>query len=115
MEQCIVGGKHLFYAKGPVSWSSNTAAQRTRNFYSDYGYYFLTESSDDVATIDSTTFLKKNYPTADNYHSLYEVDGFSWYHGGRNLFDSETISKGNTKRSYSPTYQSLRLENSVWR
>ena len=98
VEQCIVGGKHLFYAKGPVSWSSNTAAQRTRNFYSDYGYYFLTESSDDVATIDSTTFLKKNYPTADDYHSLYEVDGFSWYHGGRNLFDSETISQGNTKR-----------------
>ena len=98
VEQCIVGGKHLFYAKGPVSWSSNTAAQRTRNFYSDYGYYFLTESSDDVATIDSTTFLKKNYPTADDYHSLYEVDGYSWYHGGRNLFDSETISQGNTKR-----------------
>ena len=98
VEQYIVGGKHLFYAKGSVSWSSNTAAQRTRNFYSDYGYYFLTESSDDVATIDSTTFLKKNYPTADDYHSLYEVDGFSWYHGGRNLFDSETISQGNTKR-----------------
>ena len=98
VEQCIVGGKHLFYAKGPVSWSSNTAAQRTRNFYSDYGYYFLTESNDAVATVDSTTFLEKHYPTADDYHSLYEVDGFSWYHGGRNLFDSETISKGNTKR-----------------
>ena len=98
VEQCIVGGKHLFYAKGPVSWSSNTAARRTRNFYSDYGYYFLTESNDTVATVDSTTFLNKYYPTADDYHSLYEVDGFSWYHGGRNLFDSETISKGNTKR-----------------
>lgn len=98
VEQCIVGGKHLFYAKGPVSWSSNTAARRTRNFYSDYGYYFLTESNDSVATVDSTTFLKKYYPTADDYHSLYEVDGYSWYHGGRNLFDSETISKGNTKR-----------------
>ena len=98
VEQCIVGGKHLFYAKGPVSWSSNTAARRTRNFYSDYGYYFLTESNDAVATVDSTTFLEKHYPTADDYHSLYEVDGFSWYHGGRNLFDSETISKGNTKR-----------------
>ena len=59
VEQCIVGGKHLFYAKGPVSWSSNTAAQRTRNFYSDYGYYFLTESNDAVATVDSTTFLPR--------------------------------------------------------
>lgn len=98
VEQCIVGGKHLFYAKGPVSWNSNTAARRTRNFYSDYGYYFLTESNDSVGTVDSTTFLKKYYPTADDYHSLYEADGYSWYHGGRNLFDSETISKGNTKR-----------------
>lgn len=98
VEQCIVGGKHLFYAKGPVSWSSNTAARRTRNFYSDYGYYFLTESNNSVASLDSATFLKKYYPTADDYHSLYEVDGYSWYHGGRNLFDGETISKGNTKR-----------------
>lgn len=98
VEQCIVGGKHLFYAKGPVSWSNNTAARCTRNFYSDYGYYFLTESNNSVAFLDSATFLKKYYPTADDYHSLYEVDGFSWYHGGRNLFDSETISKGNTKR-----------------
>ena len=98
VEQCIVGGRHLFYAKGPVSWSSNTVARRTRNPYSDYGYYFLTESDDTVATIDSTAFLEKYYPMADDYHSLYEVDGYSWYHGGRNLFDSETISKGATKR-----------------
>lgn len=37
--QYVRDGKHYFYAKGPVSWSSNTATRRTRNPYSDYGYY----------------------------------------------------------------------------
>ena len=96
--QCIVGGKHLFYAKGPVSWSSNTAAKRTRNPYANYGYYFLTENNDTVAATDSTAFLNNHYPSADDYHSLYEVDGYAWYHGGRNLFDPETITQGHTKR-----------------
>ena len=41
---CLVGGKRLFYAKGPVSWASASATVRTRNPYSDYGYYFLTQS-----------------------------------------------------------------------
>lgn len=40
---CTVNGKRLFYAKGPVSWSDNNTGQRTRNPYSDYGYYFITE------------------------------------------------------------------------
>ncbi len=26
--QCIVGGKHYFYAQVPVSWKSETALQR---------------------------------------------------------------------------------------
>ena len=28
---CVVGGRRLFYAVGPVNWSSNTAVARTRN------------------------------------------------------------------------------------
>jgi hypothetical protein len=95
---CTVGGKRLFYAKGPVSWSSNTASRRTRNPYSDYGYYFLTQSDSQPATVDETTFLNSFYPSADDYHSLYEVDGYSWYHGGRNLFDTEAIAQGKTKK-----------------
>lgn len=94
---CTVNGHRLFYAKGPVSWSSNSATRRTRNPYSDYGYYFITESSGEPTTVDTTAFLNSFYPSADDYHSLYEVDGFSWYSGGRNLFDSETIAQGSTK------------------
>ena len=97
VEQCIVGGRHVFYAKGPVSWTNNTTSQRTRNPYSNYGYYFITQNDDSVLTVDSATFLSSHYPTADDYHSLYEVDGFSWYSGGRNLFDTEALYQGQSK------------------
>jgi hypothetical protein len=60
---CTVGGKRLFYAKGPVSWSSNTASRRTRNPYSDYGYYFITQTDAEPATVDETTFLSSFYPS----------------------------------------------------
>ncbi len=95
--QCIVGGKHLFYAKGPVSWSSSTISRRTRNPYSDYGYYFITQTDEEPATVDSAAFVSSFYPSNDDYHSLYEVDGYSWYHGGRNLFDPTAVAVGASK------------------
>ncbi|MGI6232981.1 MAG: type IX secretion system sortase PorU [Prevotella sp.] len=94
---CKVNGRLLFYAKGPVSWSNNTAARRTRNPYSDYGYYFITQGDEETTTVDSTTFVDSFYPSADDYHTLYEVDGYSWYHGGRNLFDTQTTASGETR------------------
>lgn len=96
--QCVVGGKHLFYAKGPVSWTSNSSTVRRRNPYSDYGYYFITQSDEEPATVDSATFVSSFYPSPDNYHSLYEVDGYSWYNGGRNLFDPTPISVGGSQQ-----------------
>lgn len=94
---CTINGHRLFYAKGPVSWSSNDASRRTRNPYSDYGYYFLTENDSALATVDSTTFINSFYPSADDYHSLHEVDGYSWYPGGRNLFDPTPVAAGNSQ------------------
>ena len=91
---CTVGGRRLFYAQGPVSWSSNTATSRTRNPYSDYGYYFLTEDSTEPATVDSAEFVASFYPAYDDYHTLYEVDDFAWFEGGRNLFDATAVSNG---------------------
>ena len=96
--QCVVGGKHLFYAKGPVSWTSNSSTVRRRNPYSDYGYYFITQSDEEPATVDSATFVSSFYPSPDDYHSLYEVDGYSWYNGGRNLFDPAPISVGGSQQ-----------------
>ncbi len=94
VSQCIVNGKHLFYGKGPVSWSSQTATTRTRNPYSDYGYYFITQTDDEVSTVDSTTFVNSFYHSNEDYHSLYEVDAYAWFFGGRNLVDSKAINLG---------------------
>ena len=59
---CIVGGKHYFYAEGPVSWKSETALQRIRNPYSDYGYYFITQTDGEPLVQDSATFVSSHYP-----------------------------------------------------
>lgn len=90
---CDVGGRLLFHALGPVSWKANNSSRRTRNPYSDYGYYFITQNDEgSPARISQEDFLASFYPSADYYHSLYEVDGYSWYQGGRNLFDSRQIT-----------------------
>ena len=94
---CMVGGRRLFHAQGPVSWSSEKARSRTRNPYSDYGYYFLTESDGDPLTVDSTAFVDSFYPSADDYHALHEVDNFAWFQGGRNLFEDDPINLGASK------------------
>ena len=93
---CTVNGRRLFHAIGPVTWSSNTALQRTRNPYSNYGYYFLTEG-DSPLTVDEETFTAAFYPSGDDYHTLYEIDDYAWFHGGRNLYDSRLFGVGNSR------------------
>ncbi len=92
---CTVNGRRLFYAVGPVSWDANY--KRIRNNYSDYGYYFLTENDSTALTIEKETFLSSYYPLRDDYCTLYEVDDYAWYHGGRNLYDATEIKAGVTK------------------
>ena len=60
---CKVGDKRLFFARGTVSWNSKTATRRTRNPYSDYGYYFITQTNEEPLLVDSTSFLKSFYPS----------------------------------------------------
>ncbi len=98
VSQCVVNGKHFFYAKGPVSWENKTASRRIRNPYSDYGYYFITESEEAPDVVDSTSFVSSFYPSADDYHSLYEKDGYSWMAGGRNLFEPTPIQQGEVQK-----------------
>ena len=94
---CSAGGRRLFKAQGPVSWTA--AGVRVRNTYSNYGYYFLTESEGEPLTVDSATFVKSLYATPDitaaqPTYALYEVDDYAWFHGGRHLFDSKTFGNG---------------------
>ncbi|MCD8202817.1 MAG: type IX secretion system sortase PorU [Prevotella sp.] len=94
---CTVDGKRLFHAQGPVSWNTNTATKRTRNPYSDYGYYLITENDDEPLTVDSTTFVDSFYPSADDYHAIHEIDNYAWYQGGRNLFEDSPVNLGSSK------------------
>ena len=94
----VNGDKILFYAKGSVSWESTTASRRTRNPYSDYGYYFITQDGTTPLTRDSAAFVNAFYPSADAYHTLYEKDAYSWYNGGRNLFDDTSVSVGQSQK-----------------
>lgn len=106
---CVVDGRRLFYGIGPVNWESASATTRTRNPYSERGYYFLTDREPDAGDSLLTShfplftpeddFVAAHYPAANDYHDLYEVDDYAWYHGGRNLFDKRLFSIG-TPRSY---------------
>lgn len=99
---CTVDGRRLFYGVGPIGWESSTATVRTRNPYSDYGYYFLTEETGDSiqepVEMPEEEFKARYYPLPDDYHYLYEVDDYAWYHGGRNLFDKTLFTIGTPRR-----------------
>ena len=96
---CTMNGKRVFYGVGPVNWYNKESLARTRNPYADYGYYFLTESEDEPLTTDSATLVGQHYPANHDYHQLYEVDNYAWYHGGRNLFDKTLYTIG-TPQTY---------------
>lgn len=89
---CIAGGKYLFYARGPVSWDSSN--NRVRNPYSNNGYYFLTSDDAGPLTIDKEEFLTELKYAAENHNTLYEVDNYAWFAGGRNLYDSRLYKMG---------------------
>ena len=97
-----IGGRRLFYGVGPVTWAAKDALTRTRNPYSNVGCYLLTESDSEALTVDSAAFAAAYYPSNNDYHSLYEVDDFAWYHGGRNLYD-KTLYKIGTPQNYTLT------------
>ncbi|MCH5312557.1 MAG: type IX secretion system sortase PorU [Prevotella sp.] len=104
---CNVNGKRVFFAYGPVYFNGvpnteNNDGERVINPYSDYGYYFLTENSNEPLTIEQET-LQNNAIASGFYNNvLYEIDDFAWFHGGRNLYDSKQISAGEP-RSYTLT------------
>ncbi len=93
---CTVDGKKLFYGKGSVYWESKESRIRTRNPYSDYGYYFITENDNEPLTCTEEELINAAWPMPDAYHTLYEKDEYSWMGGGRNLFYKENIESGKT-------------------
>lgn len=91
-------GSVLFFAEGLDRFTNGT--QFTRNVFSKYGYYFLTESDGNQApasfeTLASPTNTTANVTTA-LAHSLIKNEAFSWYGGGRDLFDSHDLQSSYT-------------------
>ncbi len=101
---CKVGTRRLFYGTGPVTWVSAKDTLRTRNPYSNYGYYFLTDAGAAPQYLDSAAFASKYYPNACDYHAIHEIDEYSWYHGGRNLFEKAPLDKNNGNNYTLPAY-----------
>ena len=102
----------LFYANGPVKWTldRDNTFTHTRNPYSDYGYYFLTDSESasapagdgyDVAYAMSA--MPYNGQVEDEplawtpAYTLHEVDDYAWFHGGRKLVENYDYLNGNVK------------------
>lgn len=98
----------LFYANGPVAWKLKTGSMftHTRNPYSEFGYYFLTEDAEapmEFPVAESVGLSVDTISTTPAY-TLHEVDDYAWIHGGRRLVESYDYVNGRL-RSYSlPTY-----------
>lgn len=99
----LVNGHRVFYGKGPVSWATANSNERTRNPYSNYGYYFITENDEAPLLVSEDELLGMFYPAAEDYHTLHEVDNYAWYEGGRNLVEAAAITDTKTITLASPS------------
>lgn len=101
----------LFYAQGPISWTYNGARfAHTRNPYSDYGYYFLSDNAGEqkllttpVAVLDGsgatdvTTYTNYLVHEVDLVNLLDPEKGID---GGGREFYGERFNPGN-KQTFS--------------
>ncbi len=79
----------LFYAQGPISWSYNGERfVHTRNTYSNYGYYFLTDSEAGIAEEEAP--VPSGTPTEVYDYRMYQVHELD----SVNLVDRSGIAGG---------------------
>lgn len=90
-------GVKYFYANGPVSWEYESTIKRTRNYFSDYGYYFITENSNTGLTCTEQDLYDKVTSSTFAHHAFYENDKYAWAQTGRNLVDDVKVTAGNPK------------------
>ena len=72
----------LFYAQGPISWKYDASSGRfthTRNTYSNYGYYFLTDSSQPS---------EGSYQPSEGSGTPTDVTTYSFYQ----VLDNDTVN-----------------------
>ncbi len=85
----------LFWGNGLIYWSGDT---RVFNPYANEACYFLTESDEPgtIETEQSLTEEPQNVYTTFTDHVLYEKDEYSWFSGGRNLYESTNYANSNS-------------------
>lgn len=106
----------LFYGKGPDGWkiSYNGVYERTVNTYSTFGSYFVTASdSIEPMAIENVEAVQSSKTVTDfPEHYLYETDAYSWYHSGRQFFDSYDYLNG-ASQTYKLPLDGIVTEDSV--
>ena len=113
----------LFWVQGPISWTYNVPNARfvhTRNTYSDYGYYFLTDNVGEMLAptagevvsgtpTDVTTYAHYQVHDMDSLN-LIDRNGIA---GGGRTFYGEQFKVGQTRSFSFQTPNALTTENSV--
>ena len=100
-------GTLLFYSCGTTQWSRKNATSaytHKNNPYSNYIYYFLTESDApaEFSKVDAQTTATNGQSTY-YAHTLHEEDGYSFLNCGRTFFEPYDFSNGN-KKTYNLTF-----------
>lgn len=90
----------LFWVQGPISWTYNgTRFVHTRNTYSDYGYYFLSDNAGSPlaptadAAISGTPTEVSSYPhyQVHDYDSINLIDRTGVSGGGRTFYGEQFV------------------------
>ena len=80
----------LFYVQGPLSWTYNGSRfAHTRNTYSDFGYYLLSDDAGDMLLFPEAEAVSGS-PTDVTYYSYYQVHD----EDSVNLIDRTGVSGG---------------------
>lgn len=91
----------LFYANGTIKWEKQGDNYvHTQNHYSTHAYYFLTENDSSPMEFpkeDSLSEEGAEVITTFPDYALEEKELFSWFHGGRKLYDDYDYKLGDTK------------------
>lgn len=94
----------VFYAQGPVGWDANGSSfTHTRNSYSNYGYYFLSDEAGEQRLITEAAPVESlDWEKVDYYmdHRLHEIDkvnlvDISGKEGGGREFYGESMTVNN--------------------
>ena len=113
----------LFYVQGPISWTYDTSVGRfvhTRNTYSDYGYYFLTDNAGSLlaptegSTVSGTPTEITSYPflQVQDKDSLNLIDRTGVSGGGRTFY-GEQFTAGQKRTFTFSTPNARKGENCV--